>query len=94
MEYFLTTAGGRIFLMILHVLELAAVALARIRRGKRLSMEYCLTTAGGRIFLMILQVSARIYTLSTLDQVDLTSPKTSYPEFHVPLVVAMAMSKR
>ena len=40
------------------------------------------------------RVSARIYTLSTLDQVDLTSPKTSYLECHVPLVVAMAIVLR
>ena len=39
-------------------------------------------------------VSARIYALSALDQVDLASPTPSYPECHVPLVVAMAMSKR
>ena len=45
---------------------------------------------GGR---KVRKVSARIYTLSTLDQVDLTSPKASYPECHVPLVVALAMSK-
>ena len=37
-------------------------------------------------------VSARIYALSALDQVDLASPTPSYPECHVPLM-AMAMSK-
>ena len=40
----------------------------------------------------VVSVSARIYALSALDQVDLAPPKTSYPECHVPLV-AMAMAK-
>ena len=39
------------------------------------------------------RVSARIYALSALDQVDLASPTPSYPECHVPLEVAIAMSK-
>ena len=38
-------------------------------------------------------VSARIYALSALDQVDLASWTPSYLECHVPLAVAMAMSK-
>ena len=38
-------------------------------------------------------VSARVYALSALDQVDLASPRSSYPECHSP-TRAMAMCKR